>query len=126
MKTWTPIYEFYDIIDEIGVNRRQFPRASIKGSVVVRVADQTYLGQLATISEGGVGATQLPQLVSGHHAHIEIKSPHFANSINVKAIIQYVTNRGFVGFRFENIHMEAKSSIIEYVKSNNVEESDAA
>ena len=118
MKAWTPVYEFFDIMDEIGVNRRQFPRASINGNVVVKVDNQTILGKLSTISEGGFGVSGVTQLSSGQHVHAEIKTPHFPNSIHIKAVVQYATSRGFVGFKFENIHMEAKSSIIEYVKGS--------
>lgn len=118
MKAWATIFDFHDILDELGVNKRQHPRASISGSVVVKHEEETFIGQLSSISEGGLGAKNLPQLTSGQIVHVEIKSNHFPNTISAKAKVQYVSRRGFAGLKFENLHMEAKSTIIEYVKGS--------
>lgn len=116
MKAWASIFDFHDILDDLGVNRRKHPRANISGSVVVNFEGETFIGQLSSISEGGIGAKNLPQLIPGQEIKLDIKSNHFSSVISVKARVQYVNSRGYAGLKFDNLHMEAKSTIIEYVK----------
>jgi hypothetical protein len=117
MKAWSDLYEFHDLLDEAGINRREHPRAPITGSVVVKFDAQTLIGTLKSISPGGFGATQLSaQLSIGQIVHVEIKSDSLPMPISLKSIVQYTSESGFFGFRFQNVSMEAKAHIMEYIK----------
>lgn len=117
MKAWAPIFEFNDILDEVGVNKRQFPRADIEGRVVIKVGNQSVDGILLTISEGGFGADQLQALTPGQVVAVEINSDAFYDPIHAKAEVRYVTDSGYVGFRFQNLNMEGRGAIIQYVRN---------
>jgi hypothetical protein len=117
MKAWAPIFEFNDILDEIGVNKRQFPRADIEGRVNIKAGNQTLDGVLLTISEGGFGADQLGALTPGQVVSVEINSDAFYEPIHAKAEVRYVTDAGYVGFRFQNLNMEGRGAIIQYVRN---------
>ncbi|MGE0762519.1 MAG: GYF domain-containing protein [Bdellovibrionales bacterium] len=118
MKAWAPIYEFNDILDSVGLNKRQYPRAEIEGKVSIKVGQQSLDGNLLVISEGGFGADQLSGLTAGQVVTIEINSDSFYDPIHAKAEVRYVTENGYVGFRFQNINMEARGAIIQYVRSS--------
>jgi hypothetical protein len=118
MKAWAPVFEFSDLLDEIGVNKRQFPRADIEGRVSIKAGNQTFEGILLTVSEGGFGADQLQGITVGQVVSVEINSDAFYDAIHAKAEVRYITETGYVGFRFQNINMESRGAIIQYVKSS--------
>lgn len=119
MPNWGHIYEFPDVMDEIGVSRRQHPRAKITGSVVVKTQTQTYVGQMSMISAGGCGITGVTQVLPGERVNLDIKCSSFPEPVRTKAEVRYVTENGFVGLKFEQISTEAQARIIEYVRNTN-------
>lgn len=118
MKAWAPIYEFNDILDAIGINKRQFPRADVEGKVSIRVGQQVIEGPILTISEGGFGADQLEGLTIGQIVNIEINSDAFYDTIHARAEVRYIAEGGYVGFKFQNLGVETRSSIVQYVRSS--------
>ncbi len=117
MKAWADLFEFQDLLEEMGLNRREHPRASIHGSAIIRIDDKTLIGQLKTISPGGVGIDQLDsRLAIGEVVSIEIKSDELGDPVNMKAVVQYSTQAGYYGFKAQSLSMEAKSHIISYMK----------
>ena len=118
MKAWAPIYEFTDLLDEIGMNKRQFPRSTIDGKVRVKLGTHEIEGQLLMISEGGFGADQLENISIGQTLQVELVSDAFYEPIPVKVDVRYITEAGYVGFRFQNLSMENRSAIIQYVRSS--------
>lgn len=119
MTAWADLFEFHDLLDELGLNKREHPRAPIRGAVVITPEDGApIIAQLKTVSAGGVGATNVNQSLSmGQNVTLEIKSDSLNETISVKAQVQYVTELGFVGFKFQSISMEAKSRILQYLRS---------
>ncbi len=127
MKSWADLFEFHDLLEEIGLNRREHPRSSISGAAVVRFDDKTLLGQLKTVSPGGVGVSNLDsRLAIGQVVSIEIKSEELGEPLSMKALVQYSTDAGFYGFKAQSLSMEAKSRIIAYVKRKQTDSTRAA
>lgn len=117
MRSWAPIFEFHDILDELGVNRRKHPRADIQGKLILKSEEQTLIGNLVVVSEGGFGAAHLFGVTPGQVYSAELQSEHFGQPIHVRAEARYQDENGFTGFRFQNINVESKSRIIQYVKA---------
>jgi PilZ domain/GYF domain 2 len=118
MKAWASLYEFYDLLEDIGLNRREHPRAQITGSVTVKTDDATMIGILKSISAGGLGASQLDKRIPiGQVVSVEIKSEQLGINVSTKATVQYSTDTGYYGFKFQNLNMEAKSLIIDYIRN---------
>ena len=120
MKAWADLFEFHDLLDELNLERREDPRVDIKGQIVAKnESGRTSEGQLHTISVGGCGAYGLGNLLQiGNEITIEIKSPVLANTIVTSAQVQYVTESGFVGIRFNGLNSESKSMIQQYIREN--------
>jgi len=126
MKSWAQIHEFHDLMDDIGVDRRVFARANTEGKVVAHISDsQSVIGNLKTISEGGFGAVQISGLGVGAQFSIEIESPDL-QKINATAQVRYISEDGFVGFKFVSINREAVSQIVSFVKEQVANQTGAA
>ena len=115
MTDWIPLFEFHDLLNEIGVNKRQFPRVDATGRVVIKNGMNTLTAQLASIGEGGCGVLLGQGLAPGHEVSIEVHSPAFQQPIHAKAECRYSMN-GILGLRFIQISVEDKGSIIQYVR----------
>lgn len=117
MKSWMEVFEFHDILSDLGLNRREHPRARIEGTVVLKVDDQTMIGQLVDISAGGIGIKNAAaELTPGQVISVEVASDAlYSDPIMATATVQYVTPKGVAGIKFQRIHLEAKNRIIDYV-----------
>jgi hypothetical protein len=121
MKAWSDLYQFHDLVDEIGFNRREHPRSPIEGAVILKSDKTCFMGNLKTISPGGFGANKIDLNLSiGQTVEVEIKSEKLSDVLNIKATVQYISEAGFFGFQFQNISQEAKSVILEYLRKANV------
>jgi hypothetical protein len=116
MKAWAPIFEFNDVLDAIGVNKRQFPRADIEGKLTIKMGTQVLEGTLQTVSEGGFGATGIQGLTVGQVLPVELESDAFYDPLHLKAEVRYITDSGYVGFKFQNLGSEARSAVVQYVR----------
>lgn len=121
MTNWAPIFEFHDIMDEVGVNRRHFPRAPVSGQIILMNGDQKITGVLNTVSEGGFGASDFnSELAPGMILKLELDAPEIGSTIHASAQVRYMDSET-VGFKFTNINREAQSQIISYVKEKSFE-----
>lgn len=116
MVTWAPIFEFVEFLDELGISRRQHPRAEISGTVVIRSSRQVTLGKLMMISQGGCGVSGVTEVRPGEIVTLDIKSQAFSDTIRTDAEVRYVSETGVVGFKFTQLQIESLSEIIDYVK----------
>lgn len=124
MKAWVDLYEFHDLVEELGLDRRAHQRAPVTGSVTMISGELTLLGQMKTISPGGFGAVQISaQLTVGTPVAVEIKASSVGTGapISAKAVVQYVSETGFYGFKFTSLDMESKSHILDYIRSHTSE-----
>lgn len=116
MKEWASIFEFHDLLNAVGVNKRQFPRADVNGRAVIKTEDKTFIGKLITISEGGCGVLA-EGLSPGQTINLEMQSSAFREPLHAKAECRYISD-GFAGLKFVQISSETKSSIIQFVKQS--------
>jgi hypothetical protein len=119
MKEWAPLYEFHDLLNEIGINKRQFPRAELTGKAVLRTEGNVTIAPLLSISEGGFGVALEEGLTSGQAVTVELQSAVFLGSLHIKAEVRYV-GEGVIGFKFTQISQEAKGTIIQFIKQNQI------
>ncbi|MCB0361469.1 MAG: DUF4339 domain-containing protein [Bdellovibrionales bacterium] len=116
MKSWLSVYDFHDVMDEIGIDRRMSPRAEMNGTVVITGGAFSGIGQIKIVSEGGLGLIGLPGGIPGQEYQLEIDSPRLGIPIRAKAEVRYVTETGYTGMKFTQISMEAKSTLIDYIR----------
>ncbi|HMN67426.1 MAG TPA: GYF domain-containing protein [Bdellovibrionales bacterium] len=115
MVEWAPLFEFHDMLNEIGVNKRQVPRADLEGRAIVKTSDSTLHAQMLTISEGGCGIYLTEGLVAGQHVQLEIESRAFGETLKLKAECRYVSE-GVCGMKFINASSEIKGAIVQFVR----------
>ncbi len=115
MKEWAPLFEFHEILNAIGVNKRQFPRADLDGRVVIKTVDSTLSGKLVAIGEGGCGIVIESGLVPGQAVTLDMESPAFRDILTCKAEVRYVSG-GVAGMKFTNVSNETRGAIISFVK----------
>lgn len=119
MKSWMEVFEFHDLLEDLGCNRREHPRAPAVGTVIVKSNNTgaPILGQLASISQGGLGVKHVGnQLHMGDVVHLEIKCDALPSTVSASATVQYITDTGFAGLKFQQIHRESQNMIIDYVR----------
>jgi hypothetical protein len=120
MKSWADLFEFDDLVEEIGMSRRAHPRVTIAGSLVVKDGENTFLGTLKSLSQGGFGAQQMTtSLAIGQIANVELRIEGIVDPIVTRAMVQYVSDQGVTGFRFDTINMEAKARVMDIIKARN-------
>lgn len=113
---WKDIYQIHKIMDELGVSRRQHPRVPIMGSLTCEGATGNITARVLSISEGGLGITDAPQVKIGEKFKTILKSPNLYTPIHSTAEVVYVGSDSYAGMKFISLHPESKSAIIEYVK----------
>lgn len=118
MKAWSDLYEFHDLLDEIGINRRDHPRAAIEGTITLKFDDTVITGALKSISPGGFSATiDNGKLSIGQLVQSELKSNSLSIGVTAKSTVQYISDTGLYGFKFQAVNMEVKAHILEYIKN---------
>lgn len=117
MKEWVPLFEFHDMLTEMGINRRQYPRADLAGKAVIKVDGITLIAQILTVSEGGFGLQLESGLNPGQVVTVELHSQSLSNTIHAKAECRYVS-QGVAGMRFTQISVENKGAIIQFVRQS--------
>ncbi len=115
MKEWAPLFEFHELLTAVGVNKRQFPRADLTGSVTIKTSENTLVATLLSISEGGCGVQLDAGLVPGQPMTLEIQSSSFRDTLHAKAECRYVSE-GVCGLKFTNVSSETKGAIIQFVR----------
>lgn len=122
MKKWSTVFEIPEVAKQLDVTRREYSRAPIQGEVTVKRGNEEINCQAAEIGEGGLGIKNANDLNRGDIVYIILKSPLLINPIQSKATVVYSAKNGYTGLQFENIHIESKSTIIDYVRQFSVEE----
>jgi PilZ domain. len=113
---WREIYALQQIADDLGISRRSHPRVPILGTLECESESKGHFNcRVISISEGGLGVTDVRNLQIGDRFTGTLNSPNLFMQINAICDVVYVGNDGYAGLRFANLPIEAKSSIIEYV-----------
>jgi hypothetical protein len=113
---WKEIYQIHKIMDELGVSRRQHPRVPIMGTLTCEGATGNITARILSVSEGGLGITDAPDVKIGEKFKTILKSPNLYAPIHSTVEVVYVGADGYAGMKFISLHPESKSTIIEYVK----------
>ncbi len=114
-ETWSKIFQFNDILEEIGGSRRTQPRVPLSGVVVAAKDGLEQIGKCVTVSVGGIGITDLKDIYSGDVIKLTIRCEEFGYPMYASAVVKYVTAEE-IGCQFQNLHMEFQSRISDYIK----------
>jgi hypothetical protein len=114
---WTNIFDLHDLMDELGLSRREHARAPVMGTVAVTHmgSDSTTLAMAASISTAGMGLNSAGFLTKGEDLQLLVKCNELGQ-LHLQGSVAYVTPQGYAGIRFANVSPELQSIIFDYVK----------
>lgn len=115
MKEWAPVMEFHEILDAVGLNKRESPRGEVQGKAIIKSLGNVYVSPLRHVGEGGFGCDAIPGLMAGETVTIELQSDSFKTAVHAKAQIRYMTDR-LAGFKFLQVNVESRAAIVEHVR----------
>ncbi len=116
-KEWKEVYAFPDIVEKLGLSRRKHARVPILAQFTGKSNRQeSFFARIITISEGGVGLTEVYDLKIGDEVEGQMTSPHFFQPINIRADVVYSGLDGYIGLNFSQINDESKANIVDYMK----------
>ena len=130
LANWKRVYEFHEVMDRLGISRRENARAPLMASVAVTRSNDdpgSYVLKAASLSVGGIGLTGQHDLRKEDQLSILVKCKEFPAGLHLRGTVAYVTANGYIGVRFHKIAAETHAMIFDYVKRfNNDAEAQAA
>jgi len=125
MEKWTSLFEIPEVMDALGMSRRENQRAPLLGTVAVTRSNEDpkgYVLRTASISVGGIGVNGKHDLRTGDSVSLLIKSPEIPGNMHLRGEVAYVTANGYCGIRFGQVHSEVETLILDYVKKFSADE----
>lgn len=125
MPRWTSLFEVPELMEQLGMNHREHPRAPLLGSVVISKASedaQSTLMKASSISVGGLGLRGAHSFQKGDLVNLVVKASELSGPIHIQGEIVYTTKSECTGIRFSKIHPETQSIIFDYVKRFHAEQ----
>lgn len=116
LEQWTSLFELEEIVDELGLQRRMSPRAPLEGSVKIQTDKISLDADIMEVSEGGFAIRNGDGLNLGDEVSVSIESPSLKDAVLSKAKVVYVKEDGTVGLKFDQLHVESKSNIVNYIR----------
>ena len=119
MAAWVSLFEVQEVMEQLGISRREHERAPIMGTVAVTRSNDAPKGfvlKLSSLSLGGIGASGSHDLRRGDDVALLLKSGDLPTNVHLRGEIVYVTSAGYVGIRFQRVSAEAQGIILDYVK----------
>ncbi|MFK8138536.1 MAG: PilZ domain-containing protein [Bdellovibrionales bacterium] len=120
-KSKATVYQHNDLQDSLGIVQRKSSRAPIVGEVEIKKEKETIHSKITSISMGGLGVADTPDLVQGEILDLRVTSPLLTMEFSCKGQVRYNSNTR-TGIEFDTINAEAKASIMEYVKQFSIDE----
>lgn len=114
--SWKDIYQMNELVDMLGITRRAHPRVPIMGTLDLELPNGVTSARVISISEGGIGITDVKGVSLGQKFKAQIKSPNLFVTIHCTCEIVYLGQDGYAGIKFHNLNSEYHGAIIEYVK----------
>jgi hypothetical protein len=128
MDKWTSLFDLSDILEKLGVSRREHERAPLMGTIAVSRSNedpQTYILHASSISLGGMGITGHQDFRIGDRLTLTLKTHEISSSIPLRATVVYVSKNSYAGLRFdtETISPEVAKLISNYIQQFMTEDS---
>lgn len=113
---WRDVFQVGELVDHLGITRRAHPRVPIMGTLDMELPNGMITARVISISEGGVGITDVKGVSLGQKFKAQMKSPNLFVTVNCSCEIVYLGQDGYAGIKFHNLNSEYHGAIIEYVK----------
>lgn len=119
MKQWAALFDCPDIVESLGLSRRENLRAPLMGQAVVSRSNddpRAFMLKTGSVSTAGISLSGHHDLRLGDSVSIAIKSPQFSATVYLRGKVSYVTRAGFAGVIFDAMNGETEMMLTEHVK----------
>jgi hypothetical protein len=119
MKKWQTLFELHEVMELLGISRREHDRAPLMGTVAISRSNEAPKGivaKAASISVGGIGVSNANDLRRGDEVALLIRTSDIPGNLHLRGEVVYVTESGHAGIRFGKVHPETHSLIHDYIK----------
>lgn len=116
---WLPLFEIPDVMDLVGISRREHPRAPLLGQVAITQIGSSTPAQMLpalTVSIGGIGVKNAGFLARGDRVAVILKSPDLPSAVHASGEVVYVSRAGDAGVRFNDLPAESRSILFDHVR----------
>lgn len=115
-RIWRSVFDFKEVIELLGVDKRALPRIAIEGSVNIEQFDQNHVRPLLSIGEGGLGAGNCDFLAVGEKLRLNIHSSSLPRPFSCVGRVVYLNFRKEAGFQFLQIEASDREMIRDLVR----------
>lgn len=115
---WLPLFEVPEVMDLVGISRREHPRAPLLGQVALTSAGSSTPAQMLptlTVSIGGFGVKSAGFLSRGDRVQIALKSNDLPSIIHAVGEVLYISRSGEAGIRFIDLSPHAKIILNDHI-----------
>jgi Tfp pilus assembly protein PilZ len=119
MKKWKSLFEVQDVLERLGISRREHERAPIMGTLTITRTNDSPLcfsAKMASISVGGAGVSDVFDLRNGDDVLMVLKSREIPSLLHISGEVVYAAKNGNAGIKFRHVSEETWSLIHSYVK----------
>ena len=116
---WLPLFEVPEVMDLVGISRRETPRAPLLGQVALTPSGSATPAQMLaslTVSLGGIGVKNAGFLQRGDRVQLAIKSRDIPTVIHVTGEVLYVSRVGDAGVKFSDLSAEARALLTDHIR----------
>ncbi|MES3038434.1 MAG: PilZ domain-containing protein [Bdellovibrionota bacterium] len=112
---WREVFTVDTVADKLGLSRRAHRRVPILGTSTIEIDGAEMDLKTITISEGGLGFSNGPQIKVGTKIKGTLKSANLFSDVSFGGDVVYVGRDGYIGVKFNQLQHEALNTIVEYV-----------
>jgi len=115
LSRWIPVFEVHEILDALGISRREHLRVPLAGTASLQNTTEgveRHEVELLTLSTGGIGVKTA--LEPGLIVNIKIDSPLLSYPVQAQAQVVYTTSKD-AGLQFTHVSSEMHAAIVEYI-----------
>lgn len=116
---WLPLFECPDVMDLVGISRRENPRAPLLGQISITPVGSSQPAQITpslTVSIAGFGIRNGGFLSRGDRVQVAIKSRDLPSVIHAAGEVLYVSRMGDAGIKFLELSPEAQSILADHIR----------
>lgn len=111
------VFEIAAIRKALGLKARKQKRVSVLGNVSIKTGDLRVVGQLKTVSAGGVGVKVPPNVKIHGDVVLRFNCLELLDLAPIQATILY-SKDGYLGLKFKQIPVEMLDEIVTYIRQN--------
>lgn len=119
---WLPLFDVPEVMDLVGISRREHPRAPLLGQVALTPSGSATPAQMLaslTVSIAGIGVKSAGFLQRGDRVQIAIKSRDLPSIIHVSGEVLYVSRVGDAGVKFIDLSPESRALLADHIRRFN-------